>query len=194
MFRQIKDVGVEIETASNDDLILIQQADDTTGRITRSNFLSGISSENSSTKYIQLLDKRASGTNGGTPVTGSWNNRIINTIASDQTSLATLSANNFGLPFGNYFINTKAAFYRPYEVQLRLFNITDNASLLTGINNYVGNVDGGVNTSLSGFFTVEAGKSLAIQYRCNNAITSIGLGLANNFGDEIYLIADIWKL
>jgi hypothetical protein len=194
MLKQIKDLGTEKTIPADTDLIPFQQTDGVTGHITRANFLSGITSGSNDSKYIQLLDQRASGVNGGTPTTGSWSNRIINTIATDQTSEVTLSSNNFILPSGNYWIDVKAFFYRALEVQLRLFDVTENALILTGINNYVGNIDAGLYTSLSGFFVVGSGKSLAIQYRCNNAVTGIGLGLANSFGNEIYLIADIWKL
>ena len=194
MLKQIKDLGTEKTIPADTDLIPFQQTNGVTGHITRANFLAGITSGGNDSKYIQLLDKRASGVNGGTPTTGSWNNRIINIIATDQTSKVTLSSNNFILPPGDYWIDVKAAFYRPYEVKLRLLNATANTVLLTGLNAYIGNLDCMTITCLSGFISVLENQSLAIQYRCNGAFAGFGLGVANGFEEEVHLIADIFKL
>ncbi len=44
MFKQIKDIGTEKTTPDNSDLIVVQQTDGITRRITRGNFLAGESS------------------------------------------------------------------------------------------------------------------------------------------------------
>lgn len=191
----IKDLGTEKTTPDDSDFIPIQETGGVTRHITRGNLLAGFSPGGGSSEYIQLLHKLSDGTSGGSSSSG-WNDRPLNTIQYDDTGAVTLSSNRFVLPSGDYIIDAKATFYRPYEVVLRLYNHTDSTTILSGIPGYVGLIDLSVNSFLSGRFTVGSSKSLAIQYRLNN-VQSLGyaLGLATNFGiDEIFLAADIYKV
>lgn len=145
-------------------------------------------------KFIQLLDVRSSGTGGGASTSGSWIDRVINTIAVDETSLVALDSNQFTLPSGTYYIDATANFYRSFEVKLRLFDNTNSTTLLSSLNGYMGFYDAAIDVPLNGKFTVTGSEELSIQYRLNNA-SSIGLGIASSFGvDEIYLIANLWKI
>ncbi|OUL34105.1 hypothetical protein [Nostoc sp. 106C] len=149
-----------------------------------------------SIQYIQLLDSRSSGTQGGSFTANAWSPRPINTIATDETGLVTLSTNTFVLPAGKYWLDCKAAFYLGNAQRLRLQNTTDNTTILLGMSvwNFVSASDF-INT-LSGMFTISAAKNLQIQYRVNSTnLQSPNLGDATSFSvNEIYLMADLFKL
>ncbi|AFY34876.1 hypothetical protein [Calothrix sp. PCC 7507] len=192
---QIKDLP-EKNTSDNSDKILIQEIGGATKHITRENFLSGINSGDNQASYIQLLDSRTSGEAGGSPTRNSWAARNINTIQIDETLQVSLNTSTFTLPSGKYYLSCQANFYRSGETKLRLRNTTDNVSALLGLNNYITG-DNALVTTLSGEFTIAASKDFQIQYFVPSyaSTSSSGLGTPCATGEnEIYLIADIWKL
>lgn len=194
MFKQIKETGVEITTPADNDLILIQQTGGTTGRIKRKNYLSGVT--NSS--YIQLLDKKASGTNGGQAVLTQWATRTINTINTDETGAVGLANNVITLPAGTYEISLLTTFYALADTKIRLYNNTDSAVILYGLNSYFQASTAGAafQSCLQGKFTLPSSKNLVLQYwsKAGGNLNQYNFGGAVGDGSpEIYTVVDLWK-
>ncbi|WP_292747866.1 hypothetical protein [Nostoc sp. NMS4] len=193
---QIKDLGTEKLLPDDSDLIPIQEIGGTTRHIKRGNFIAGISG-GISNKYIQLLDSRPNGTAGGTAIIGSWANRKINTLAIDELETTSLANDIFTLDAGVYRLDCITTYYKGNFIRTRLFNISDNAAIsnVFSVNTYNG-AEACTYSILKGKFTIETRQQLSIQYRVSSSNgTGTGLGEPCNFGqNEIFLLADIWKL
>lgn len=195
--KQFNSLGTEKTIPDNTDIIPIQEADGITRHITRENFLTGITGGGSRT-YIQLLDSKLSGTNGGTATGQTWTNRIINTINTDETSEVTLNSNLFVLPAGIYEVSARTTFYTLNNTKIRLQNTTDNTTLLYGTNSYF-NPGAGVygQQFLTGKFTIGETKEIALQYWTQSGFNSNQFNLGGQVGDgspEIYTVIDLWKV
>lgn len=71
-----------------------------------------------------------------TAIAGSWSNRQINSIDSDIYGLVSLGSNIFTLQAGTYHIKVRAFCGSVNRCQLRLYNITTGAAVVTGDSNY----------------------------------------------------------
>ncbi|MEH2169334.1 MAG: hypothetical protein V7K41_22285 [Nostoc sp.] len=196
---QIKDLGIEKLEPNNNDILPIQQADGVTNHITRKNFLKGVFNNSSNSAFIQLLDKKPSGTNGGFAVTSQWSTRIINTIQYDDTGLVVLKNNLFKLPSGTYELEGDFTFYAMSDIKLRLQNTTDDVTFLYGINAYFQASTNGaaLQMPIKGKFTIEENKYLAIQYWAKPAsvISQYNFGGSVSDGSpEIYALLNIKKI
>ncbi|BAY77959.1 hypothetical protein NIES25_44290 [Nostoc linckia NIES-25] len=149
-------------------------------------------------QFIQLLDKKTSGTNGGTATGEAWTNRVVNTINVDETGQVTLTSNLFVLPAGTYQIDAITTFYTLNNTKIRLQNTSDNLAILYGANSYF-NPGGGAygQTFLKGKFTIGASKELALQYWTQIGFNSNQFNLGGQVGDgspEIYTVINLWKV
>ncbi len=146
-------------------------------------------------KFIQIVDSRASGTAGGTPSTGNWFARTLNTIKNDDTGVVTLANNQFILPAGTYIADIHSSFYRTARARCRLKNITDDITIANSINIFTGTIDIQCTADIYSKFTIAENKSLAIEYRVGQAYNASSLGLAASFGvEEIYTVINLYKL
>ncbi|MEH2224386.1 hypothetical protein [Nostoc sp.] len=151
------------------------------------------------TQFIQLLDKKDSGVNGGAAIVTTWTNKIINTINFDDTGLVGLSNNIFTLPQGTYEVAVSTTFYRLSNTKIRIYNITDNAILLQGINAYFlpSSESPALQASLSGKFNIGEEKQLSLQYwtEGNSNINQYNFGGTVSDGSpEIYTTIDLKKV
>lgn len=144
---------------------------------------------------VILLDKKSSGTHGGTFTSGSWQTRTINYEQSDADGICSLSSNQITLAAGTYDVWIRCPAYDVDGHQARLYNTTASALLLTGTNEYAWATDADVGGSvIVGRITVAAGQALEIQHRCETTKSGAGYGVALSFGDEIYTIAMFKKV
>ncbi|MEH2066984.1 MAG: hypothetical protein V7K47_02230 [Nostoc sp.] len=196
MFKQIKDVGEEIIDSNDDDLIPIQQSG-ITGRIKKVNLLTGFSG-GSADKFIQLLDKKSAGVNGGFAIVSTWATKDINYINSDETNEVILSDNLFILPSGTYQIDLRTTFYALADTKIRIFNTTDQLAVLYGLNTYFNPSNGpAFQTSITGKFSIGANKQLALQYWTKPATNINQYNFGGSVSDgspEVYTIIDLWKI
>lgn len=193
---QIKDYPLK-SSPVNSDLFLLQDSIDNSYQSATIGSVLALnpSGAGGSTKCIQLLDKRISGTNGGSFTANTWTPRTVNTIQSDQVGSTTLSSNTFVLPSATYWLNAQSYFYLPNYARMRLQNVTDNVTLLLGLVTWDNNGAGGNYNPLSGLFTVDSSKNLQLQYYVTSTnIQAANLGDASSIGTEIYTTIDLFKV
>lgn len=141
--------------------------------------------------YIKISETESSGTNGGTATSGSWQNRILNTVDNDTSSISTLSSNQIVLPAGTYKVNVVSPFIDVAKCQIRLQNITSGGTLIIGNSlQSGGSVGVTIFGILSGQFTLNITSSLAIQYQCQGSGSNTDLGQACGFDKEVYTVAE----
>jgi hypothetical protein len=145
---------------------------------------------------VILLDVKAQNTNGGTATSGDWRTRDLNTKSWDPNSYCTLSANQFTLVSGTWEILASAPGENCDSHQIRLQNITDTATVLTGSSEFTNNANADIQTrsEISGAFTIAASKTFQIQHRVSLTTATYGFGVAANFGSEIYTIVHLRKV
>ena len=146
--------------------------------------------------YLYVRDEKTAGTDGGTFTSGAWRTRTLNTVKTNEISGASLSGNEITLPAGKYRIVAKATAYRANDNKIKLYNVTDAADVLIGMNAFCqgGDQDGAI-APLNGQFTLAAQKNLSLMHRCSNTTSTNGFGLASSFGVvEAYADVEIWKL
>ncbi|MGH6955935.1 MAG: hypothetical protein ACREEW_04645, partial [Caulobacteraceae bacterium] len=116
--------------------------------------------------YAQFRNQQTSGTASGETLTGSaWTQRALNTTVENGVSGASLSGNQVTLPAGTYNVSASALCQAGANVsalnhKLRLRDITDGTTLISGVNNaYAGGSNVAVViASLQGQFTLAASK------------------------------------
>lgn len=144
-------------------------------------------------QLVHFQDQKANGTHGGAS-SATWNTRTLNTEVSNTISGASLASSQITLPAGSYRIWAAAPAYTVSKSRLRLRNITDTTTTLSGGNS----TDEGTNLSqtytLQGRFTIAAQKTFELQHYTTSAVATFGLGVACSTGEsEIYADVMIWK-
>lgn len=145
--------------------------------------------------YINLQDQKTQNTAGGTFTSGAWRTRVLNTEVSDVGGLCSLASNQFTLTAGTYIVSAIAPGYGVSRHQLRVQNVTDTATLVTGqvmFTNSAVAVEG--LASLRGIFTIGASKALELQHQGEVTQASNGFGVEGNFTTEVYAIVELWKI
>jgi hypothetical protein len=143
--------------------------------------------------YVNIQDQRTSGTSGGTFSSGAWRTRTLNTTVADTASLTSLASNQVTLSAGTYRVRAMAQAWNCADNQMRLQNVTDAATLVTGENAY-SNTGAGCTAHLAGRFTLAGSKTLELQHRCTTSSAgSDGLGRPCSFGTEVYATLELWK-
>ncbi len=144
--------------------------------------------------YVCVQDQKATGTLGGTTVTGAWHTRDLNTKVADASGLATVASNQITLAAGTYRAQAFAMFFRSNGDQLRLQNITAGTTLAVGL---TGSSDSGASSNVpnvvGGQFTLAVASVIELQYQAQNG-TPYGLGYFANLGPEIYAMVELWKV
>jgi hypothetical protein len=144
--------------------------------------------------YVQVQERQTSGTNGGAFTSGAWRTRVLNTITTDTAGITSLSSNQITLPAGSYRIRATAPAYKVDRHQLRVQNITDSSTILTGQDAGAfafGNVENAA--EVTGRFTITGTKLIELQHQCQTTEATDGFGVACSFGTEVYASVEIWK-
>ena len=151
--------------------------------------------------YIYLREEVATNAAGGTPVTGTWTSRNLNTKTHDANSLATLSSGQVVLSAGTYRFKGSSFIARSGQPRMRLYNVTDSLVIgAVGPTEFADTFTASIDVysgkpSVRGRFTIAAGKSLALQYFTNGAFATYGLGYPSNIAgvNECYAELELWK-
>lgn len=143
--------------------------------------------------YALLSHTEASGTDGGSTTTGSWETRPINTV-DISASWASLSSNQFTLDAGTYLIKWFSSTYDSGFHQARLQNISDGSTVKAGImaKSPAGDNDYGISSGVAKV-TIASSKIFEIQSRVSIGKAAEGFGLAQSWGDEVYATVEIYK-
>lgn len=142
--------------------------------------------------YINIVDQKAQNTAGGAFNNGAWRTRDLNTELADTGNLASVAANQITLEAGTYrvFITAPAAQVRRH--QLRLYDTTGAAVLLTGNNAFA--VPGSQSiATLAGRFTISVQSVLEVQHQCQTTVAGNGFGIECNFTTEVYTNVSMWR-
>ncbi|MCX6107882.1 MAG: hypothetical protein NTY08_18800 [Proteobacteria bacterium] len=154
--------------------------------------------------YVLIVDEKASGTNGGTCTSGSWQTRVLNTLKSDAYSnLTSLASNQFKLAAGTYICQISAPARSVLSHMVKLRNVTAGTDIMLGTSERVDNDGSWAYRSRSvarGRFVVGSGQAVAatdaleVQHRCSSTVATNGFGIPASFGVvETYSIVECWK-
>lgn len=143
--------------------------------------------------YAKFHHTETAGTDGGTFTSGAWQIRQLTQVTNNITGVS-VATNKVTLPAGTYKVQAKAIGQECGAHMIAIWNDTDSSFELTGMS-----ADNSNNTSttatLSGQFTIAAGKDIELQHRCSATKNTNGLGKACNFGvAEVYAELEIWRL
>lgn len=147
-------------------------------------------------EVMHVEDRQTSGTAGQGLSSGSWVTRTLNNVVTNTITGASLSSNTVTLPAGTYKISGYSLGHRVNQCQARLYNVSDSAAALIGINGLADNgADGSDFVSIfEGFLTLAASKNFRIEMQVQTTNTTNGGGAAASFGPEIYSLLVIEKL
>lgn len=150
-----------------------------------------------------LTHDLASGTDGGSTTTGSWQTRPLNTEEQDADGIVALSSNQFVLGAGTYVISAYSAFHSENESSVaprtRLRNVTDGATAALSLGvmmNATSSVGFGVISIIPRTrLVLAAEKTFELQYSTNVAQATTGLGWASSSGEvERFAAVNIEKV
>lgn len=145
--------------------------------------------------YICITDKKTSGTAGGTFTSGAFRTRDLNTEQSDTGGHASVASNQITLAAGTYICCISCPAVDVNNHVAKLYNISDSADILIGSAEFVGNTRlAGSRSFIQGKFALAAQKVLEVQHKCTTTQATYGLGANTSFADEIYTIAEFWKV
>jgi len=144
--------------------------------------------------YVCLRDLKTQGTHGGDFTSGAWRTRDLTEEQADLQDICTLADNQFTLAPGTYRCLIHCPAYVVAYHQARLHNTTADTQLLPGTPEYANpSFSHTTHSTVAGRFTIATAQTLQIQHRCTTTRNTTGFGLACNFTDEIYTIAEFWR-
>lgn len=153
-----------------------------------------------SRSYVLVQDEKAQNTDGGTATSGAWETRTLNTEVSDPDGVCSLASNQITLEAGTYECVISAPTWRTGRHQIRLQNVTDSTTVLTGTTEYSSNIDSAgsfgpmTRSIIVGRFTIAASKALEVQHRVETTRATNGYGVAANFTTEVYTVAQFTRI
>jgi hypothetical protein len=146
-------------------------------------------------KSIHVQHQASDGVDGGTFTSGAWQTRPLSTVVSNDITGASLATNEITLPAGTYYIDANAMGFTVTRHQARLYNVTDAAAVLYGMNAFSTGTNNGNYASVRGKFTIAAEKALRLEHQCGTTASNTGFGYPCTFGNtEVYADVLIWKL
>jgi hypothetical protein len=144
-------------------------------------------------RIATIKDVKAATTGGGAFTSGAWRTRTLNTLSDNSGIVTSLSANQFTLPAGTYYISAEAKAGSVNNHKLKIANITDTTDAIVGMScqDTAGGSEIG-SATLVGIVTITASKVFELQHRCQ---TTGNFGAANSFSvDEVYAQVVIEKI
>jgi hypothetical protein len=150
----------------------------------------------STSQFATFNETQANNTDGGASVATTFTTRVLNTTVVNDITGCSLATNQVTLPTGSYVVTVLSPFRNTNLTKIRLFNVTDSTNTAIGQNTNMdsGGAVGGVAT-LQAQFTIAASKAFAVQYYCQSAVATFGLGRAINAGtSEVYTTIQIQKI
>jgi hypothetical protein len=147
----------------------------------------------SATQLAIFNETQANGTQGGASVATTFTKRTLNTTVTNNIG-ASIASSVITLLAGTYRVFCMSPFYNVTGVAIRLRNTSDSTTTLASPNAYFAGTSGGY-SQLEGVFTITATKNFEVQYYCNTAVATNGLGVALSGGiSEIYTQITIAKV
>tara|TARA_Y100000310_G_scaffold116908_1_gene115569 strand:- start:44 stop:637 length:594 start_codon:yes stop_codon:yes gene_type:complete len=146
--------------------------------------------------YAILREEQTSGTAGqsGTPTSGSWHTRVINTEI-DPSSIVSISSNQFTLAAGNYLVQWKAAAGGLNYGKTRIYDVTNATDLAGayGTSDYDGTHGMHFWASGNARLTPVSSTAYRIEHKLSGNEVTDHFGNATSLGTEVYLECLIFK-
>ena len=158
-----------------------------------------------------IAHTQASGTDGGTATSGSWEIEPFNTILEDTAELEGDAENPviihddgaFTLPAGLWHVDIRVPRQAVNQFRARLFNVTgnavqtyvDNTTEMYGTNGYANSTNVGFAYSLiRGRFLLTDNTKLRVETRVTTTKATTGKGVASSLSTEVYAQAHFRRL
>jgi hypothetical protein len=122
------------------------------------------------------------GTNGGSAVKDSWRTLQLNHYSAFGGSNATLSGNTITLQPGTWIIDASQEFHKVGEYATRIYNKTNNTTILRGNSGYSKEKNMSTVSKLVGVFEINTPTQIEFQYYVDYSKSNYGLGRATGFG------------
>lgn len=150
----------------------------------------------SSVESYVLRDSKTIGTNGGTAIAGLWFVRTLNSMTSVGGANVGLAANQFTLQPGSWQINATVPGHRVDGFQARVYDINNAAVLVVGSSEDAknNNRSATIRSVIQFTWTIGVPTTYQIEQRVGSNRTIDGLGVAANFGTEVYTLVTINKI
>lgn len=147
--------------------------------------------------YARIVDKKSSGTPGGTFTSGAWRTRDLNTLQEDQQGIVTsLSSNQFKLAEGQYRIQASAPAFSVKRHRAAIYNVTQSSFVLLGTSEYskAPTETPQTRSFASGLLLSNGSDAFELRHRCGETSPGLdGFGVESSFGvDEIYSVVEIF--
>lgn len=107
--------------------------------------------------------QETSGTAGETYTASGWRTVNINTEVDDDDGIGALSSKQITLSAGTYLVNSSLIVAVDGTARPRLRNVTDNATLLQGVNESAGSSSPHMNLPINGSFSIAGSKAIELQ-------------------------------
>ena len=140
-------------------------------------------------------ETQTAGTNSGTFTSGAWQTRVLNTTVVNNIASCSLATNAVSLPAGTYYMRAAAPAFQCNEHQVKIYNNTDAADVITGRSSY-----NQAATEAAGFseaiavVTITGTKSFLVQHRCAATKATNGLGTGVSWSSEIFATFEIRRI
>ena len=147
--------------------------------------------------FSYMRDEKPNGTVGGSSITTPWQTRDLNSITNYGNIDITLNSNQFTLGPGTYMVFAKAPFAQSNRSVIRLYNTTSGTSIVVGTGTYSDNAvtDMSMSVITGAELLINVSSVFEIQYNCQTASASTGLGYAMSAGsNEIYTQVSVYRL
>lgn len=144
---------------------------------------------------VILEDQKSANVDGGTFTSGADRTRVLNTEVRDALNICTLSANQFTLPAGTYYMEWCCPAFAVDGHQSMLYNVTGATVVKRGSTAYGSNATSAQTESRgNAVVTVAGSTAFEIRHRCVTTRSTTGFGIAASLGTEIYTNVNIWKV
>lgn len=146
--------------------------------------------------FFHVREEQASGTDGGSATSGSWQTRVLNTIVTNVGSNVTsLSSNRFTLAAGTYILTGYAPANKTGNHQARIQNITDSTTVGLGQNANATSASNGITLAVVHcYLTIASSKAFELQHRVASSHSTDGLGQSGGWGTEVYGTVIGWRI
>ena len=143
--------------------------------------------------YAVVGDQKGATTDGGTFSSGAFRTRDLNTEFADPHGIVSVSSNRFHLGAGSYMIVAAAPCYNTYRHVALVHDVTGNGTAIMGQTSF--NANGMSVSWCIGRVSFGGSRSFEVRHRCDNGRTSIGFGIAHDYGgyNAVYTIVQIFK-
>ena len=155
--------------------------------------------------YALISDQKTQNSAGGTFTSGAWRTRDLQREIADPDGIVTITANQFILGAGSYFIRWSAPAASKIDTgtqigkhQSRLYDVTGTAEVEPGspenLAFYIYPPVGASNRSVGVARVSPSGtNTYRIEHQCETTMATMGFGYASNFTAEQYTLVEIFK-